>query len=59
MREKIKIFSVMASTFSSLPQIEDAVAHGWEREVERHRCAVRRIEQLLEELSEPLDEQVA
>jgi site-specific recombinase XerD len=35
--------------------IEDAVTHGWEREVERHRCTVRRIEQLLADLGEPLD----
>ncbi len=35
--------------------IADAIAHGWQREVERHQCTVRRIEQLLEELSEPLD----
>jgi site-specific recombinase XerD len=35
--------------------IEDAVTHGWEREVERHRCTVRRIEQLLVDLGETLD----
>jgi integrase len=35
--------------------VEDAVAHGWQREVERHQCTVRRIEQLLEDLGEPLD----
>ena len=35
--------------------IEDAIAHGWQREVERHRCTVRRIEQLLTDLAEPLD----
>ena len=33
----------------------DAAAHGWEREVERHRCTSRRIEQLLTELGEPVD----
>ena len=35
--------------------IEDAVSNGWEREVERHRCAVRRIEDLLADLDEPLE----
>ncbi len=35
--------------------IEDAIAHGWQREVERHQCTVRRIEQLLADLAEPLD----
>jgi hypothetical protein len=35
--------------------VEDAIAHGWQREVERHRCTVRRIEQLLADLGEPLD----
>ena len=35
--------------------IEDAVAHGWEREVERHQCTVKRIEQLLADLGESLD----
>lgn len=34
----------------------DAAAHGWEREVERHRCTSRRIEQLLTELGEPVDD---
>lgn len=38
-----------------LELIEDAISQGWEREVERHRCAARRIEQLLEELSEPFE----
>lgn len=32
--------------------IEDAISNGWQREVERHRCVVRRIEQLLEDLGE-------
>lgn len=27
----------------------------WEREVERHRCAAKRIEQLHEELDEPFE----
>ena len=35
--------------------IEDAISNGWEREVERHRCTVSRIEKLLEELNEPLE----
>jgi hypothetical protein len=35
--------------------IEDAISHGWDREVERHRCAATRIEQLLEDLGEPLE----
>lgn len=35
--------------------IEDAANHGWEREVERHQCTVRRIDQLLTELGEPLN----
>jgi len=38
-----------------LELIEDAISAGWERVVERHRCAARRIEQLLEELSEPFE----
>jgi hypothetical protein len=36
--------------------IEDATARGWEHEMERHRCIVRRLEQLLAELGEPVDE---
>ena len=39
-----------------LELIEDATNHGWGREVERHRGTVRRIEQLLAELSEPVEE---
>ncbi len=38
-----------------LELIEDAISQGWDREVERHRCATKRIEQLLEELDEPLE----
>jgi predicted secreted Zn-dependent protease len=38
-----------------LALIEDALAHGWQREVERHQCTARRIEQLLTALREPLD----
>jgi hypothetical protein len=34
---------------------EDARQHGWQREVERHHCTVKRIEQLLADLGEPLD----
>ena len=35
--------------------VEDARQHGWQREVERHQCTIRRIEQLLADLGEPLD----
>ncbi len=38
-----------------LELIEDAANHGWGREVERHRGTVRRIEQLLSALSEPVE----
>jgi integrase len=38
-----------------LTLIHDAAAHGWDREVERHQCTVRRIEQLLAELGESMD----
>lgn len=34
---------------------EDARARGWPREVERHHSTARRLEQLLADLSEPLD----
>jgi integrase len=34
----------------------DAASRGWEREMERHRCAAARIEQLLGDLDEPLEE---
>jgi hypothetical protein len=33
----------------------DAAARGWDREVERHRCTTGRIEKLLTDLGEPLD----
>ncbi len=33
--------------------VEDATAHGWRREVERHQCTIRRLEQLLAALGEP------
>lgn len=38
-----------------LELIEDAISRGWQREVERHQCAVQRIEQLLADLGEPID----
>ena len=38
-----------------LDLIEDASARGWQREVERHRCTVKRLEQLLMDLGEPID----
>jgi len=38
-----------------LTLIKDAAAQGWIREVERHRCTVQRIDQLLAELNEPAD----
>ena len=38
-----------------LDLIEDASARGWQREVERHRCIVKRLEQLLVDLAEPID----
>lgn len=36
--------------------MEDAVSNGWGREVERHRCTARRIEGLLADLGEPLEQ---
>ncbi len=38
-----------------LELVEDAISNGWEREAERHRCTIRRIEQLLAELGKPLE----
>jgi site-specific recombinase XerD len=35
--------------------VEDAFSHGWQREVERHQCTIRRLEQLLTDLGEPID----
>jgi integrase len=35
--------------------VEDAMSHGWQREVERHQCTIRRLERLLEDLGEPID----
>ncbi len=39
-----------------LTLIEDAAEHGWQREVERHQCTIQRIEQLLADLGEPIEE---
>jgi hypothetical protein len=38
-----------------LELIGDAAAHGWQREVERHQCTMRRLEQLLTDLGEPIE----
>jgi integrase len=35
--------------------VEDAAAHGWQREIERHQCTIRRLEQLLTDLGEPIE----
>jgi integrase len=35
--------------------VADAMNHGWQREVERHQCTIRRLERLLEDLGEPID----
>lgn len=35
--------------------VEDAISHSWQREVERHQCTIRRLEQLLMDLGEPID----
>jgi len=35
--------------------MEDAISRGWEKEVERHRCTIRRIEQLLLDLGESVE----
>lgn len=35
--------------------VEDALTHGWQREVERHQRTIRRLEQLLTDLGEPLE----
>jgi len=34
---------------------QDAAAHGWQREIERHQCTIRRLEQLLTDLGEPIE----
>src|SRR5206468_6873718 len=39
-----------------LELIAEAAARGWTREVERHRCTVARIEHLLVDLGQPLEE---
>jgi hypothetical protein len=39
-----------------MESVADAESHNWQREIERHRCTVQRIEQLLAELGEALDE---
>jgi len=38
-----------------LTLMEDAISRGWEKEVERHRCTIRRIEQLLLDLGESVE----
>lgn len=35
--------------------VEDAATHGWQREVERHQCTIRRLEQLLTDLGGFID----
>ncbi len=45
-----------ARRLRELALMEDAISQGWEREVERHKCTARRIEQLLMELGEPIGE---
>jgi hypothetical protein len=35
--------------------VEDARTHGWQREVERHHCTLRRLEQLLTDLGESIE----
>jgi hypothetical protein len=36
--------------------VQDAHQHGWQREVERHQCTIRRLEALLLDLGEPVDD---
>jgi integrase len=38
-----------------LELIEDAAAHGWQREIERHQRTMHHLEHLLTELGEPID----
>jgi hypothetical protein len=38
-----------------LELVEDARAHRWQRELERYQSTVKRIEELLADLGEPLD----
>lgn len=40
-----------------LELVEDAKTRGWEREIERHRRTAQRIEQLLHDLGEPIEEE--
>ena len=40
---------------NELVLVADAISRGWEKEIERHRCTIRRIEQLLLELGEPVE----
>lgn len=35
--------------------IEDALSRGWQREVERHQCTIKRLEQFLVDLGEPIN----
>jgi hypothetical protein len=35
--------------------LEDAASYGWQREVERHQCTMRRLEQILTDLGEPIE----
>ena len=45
-----------ARRLKELELVEDAISNGWEREVERHRCTIKRIDQLLLEMGEPIEE---
>lgn len=45
-----------ARRLRELELVADAIDKGWAREVERHRCTVARIEHLLAELGQPLEE---
>lgn len=36
-------------------RVEDALARAWQHEVGRHHCPIRRVEQLLVDLGEPID----
>ncbi len=35
--------------------VEDAISHGWQREVDRHQSTIRRLEHLLTDLGEPIE----
>jgi hypothetical protein len=43
----------------ALGLLADAESRNWPREAERHRCTVQRIEQLLAELGDPVEEDVS